>query len=183
MKNTSEYRLLPGLVSVFLDSSYASRTTISTAVAPSSHFICNLGTDPAVRIAHTRTHVTVKGIAHVFGDQSKTTTVKRTTTIHNTHRYPISGLQIRDIVPLSPEHDDRVKVILRKPVGLATSSTNTEGKILGVGEGVKVRWAPGDGEKEGRYLWSVDIGVGKKVVVESEWDVKCPSDVYWQEGH
>lgn len=161
-----------------MDDSYASRTNI-TDIPPSSNFTCNLGIDSAVRVSHARTHVTVKGTAHAFGEQTKTTTVKRTTTIHNTHRYAIQALQIRDILAIS-DTDSRIKVVLRHPAGLAEE--HEVGKIIDLGEGRKVRWSPVGGEKEGRFMWSVDVKAGAKVKVESEWDVKCPSDVFWQES-
>ncbi len=55
VKNTSDYRLLPGTVHAFVDDSFVSKTGIVGDVAPGDVFSCTLGADPATRIRYART--------------------------------------------------------------------------------------------------------------------------------
>lgn len=55
VKNTSDYRLLPGTVHAFVDDSFVSKTGIVGNVAPGDVFSCTLGADPATRIRYART--------------------------------------------------------------------------------------------------------------------------------
>jgi hypothetical protein len=55
VKNTSDYRLLLGVVQAFVDDSFISKTRIVGDVAPGDVFSCTLGADPATRIRYSRT--------------------------------------------------------------------------------------------------------------------------------
>lgn len=89
--------------------------------------------------------------------------------------------------------DKRVKVILRKPEGLADVK---DGGVVWMGGkdkdaeqkkegGLSVGWEKlvdgKGGEKEGRFEWKWKVGSGEKVVLETEWEVKAPADVIWSE--
>lgn len=98
----------------------------------------------------------------------------------NQHSFPIAIVS-KDTVPLCA--DKRVKVILRKPEGLVDAkeeSVNLSGE-----DGIKVRWCKviGDkgGEKEGKFEWVGSVKAGKEISLVTEWEVKCPVDVFWQE--
>ncbi|KAF7984409.1 hypothetical protein HWV62_14456 [Athelia sp. TMB] len=178
VKNTSEFRLLPGSVSVFLDDGYVSKTSIHD-VNPTDTFDCTLGTDPSTFISYTRTHKTVRNDTGTFAEASSTTTYTNVTTIHNKHRFPLPEITVRDTIPLTD--DKRFKVHLKKPDGLADAGDEVV-DLKEVLPGLKVRWSGKGGEKEGRFEFSVAVEAGKKVKVESGWEVKAPSDLKWHEA-
>ncbi|KIM77452.1 hypothetical protein PILCRDRAFT_12084 [Piloderma croceum F 1598] len=191
VKNTSEFRLLPGPVSVFLDDSYVSKTLIQNAqyyayqdINPSDTFDCTLGADPATRLSYSRSFKTVRNSGGTFAEVSNTTIYTNTTTIHNKHRFPLSEIIIRDVIPIS--QDKRVKVHLRKPDGLVNAKDGQVVDLKKLKDGLKVRWSSlvdgKGGEKEGRFefMWKVDAGVS--ITVQSEWEVKAPADVDWHES-
>jgi hypothetical protein len=115
-----------------------------------------------------------------FAEQFKTTTVTTTTKISNQHSFPISIVS-KDTIPLS--NDPRVKVILKKPEGLVNAKEKTVD--LDRDDGMKVKWGKAvndkGGEREGKFEWIGTISAGKEVVLVTEWEVKCPADVYWVE--
>ena len=45
---------------------------------------------------------------------------------------------------------------------------------------VKVRWGRNGGEREGKYVWLVDLGAGEEVKLEAEYEVRSPADFRWQ---
>jgi len=177
VKNTSDYRLLPGAVAVFLDNSYVSRTFVPD-INTGDTFQCTLGVDPSTRISYTRTSKFVMDPVASFVEQFKTTTFTSTTKISNQHSFPIS-IVCKDAVPLC--EDKRVKIILRKPGGLV--DTKDEAVDLKREDGMRVRWGKviddKGGKKDGMYEWAGTIPGGKDVVLVTEWEVKCPLDVYW----
>lgn len=119
--------------------------------------------------------------ASAFSEQFKTTTLTSTTKISNQHSFPMAMVS-KDTIPLCG--DNRVKVILRKPQGLADAKEETVD--LSREDGMKVRWCTvfGDkgGEKEGKFEWVGIIKAGQEVTLVAEWEVKCPVDVFWHEG-
>jgi hypothetical protein len=80
--------------------------------------------------------------------------------------------------------DKRVKVILRKPEGLADAK---DGEAVDLKkDGLKVGWEKlvdgKGGEKEGRFEWSWKVDAGSQVKLEAEWEVKAPADIKWVES-
>ncbi|KAF9459031.1 hypothetical protein BDZ94DRAFT_1239542 [Collybia nuda] len=181
VKNTSEYRLLPGPVSVILDDSHASNTFIGD-VNIGDDFDCTLGDDTATKVTYIRTSHSAKVDGGSFSEDKKTVTYNTQITIHNKHTFTIPDLIICDVVPTSD--DKRAKVILRKPEGLADANagevvTDTER------DGLQVMWskqADGKGgKKEGKFEWKWCVAAGVKVTLESQWEIKAPGDVIWAE--
>lgn len=179
VKNTSDYRLLPGPVAVFLDNSYVSRTSISDINA-GDIFQCTFGIDPSARISYVSTSKVVRDPVASFVEQFKTTTFTSTTKISNQHSFPISIVS-KDTVPLCD--DKRIKVILRKPERLL----DTDGTAVDLKreDGIKVKWGKvvddRGGEMEGKFEWVGTIPGGKDATLVTEWEVKCPIDVDWVE--
>jgi hypothetical protein len=91
---------------------------------------------------------------------------------------------IRDVLPLS--EDKRVKIILRKPDGLADAKDGQVVDLKAPNQGLKVRWSPlvdgKGGEKEGRFEFGGKVDAGAKVTVECQWEVKAPADLMWHEA-
>ncbi|KDQ59016.1 hypothetical protein JAAARDRAFT_206003, partial [Jaapia argillacea MUCL 33604] len=183
VKNASEYRLLPGPVSVFLDESYVSKTSIQD-VNTGDTFECPLGTDTSLRISHIRIPRTVRETASAFAEQFKSTTYTVTTTIRNKHRFAISELVVRDVIPLVD--DKRVKVILRKPQGLAEAKEDQEVTVKDKDKECNIRWSKvvdkKGGEKEGKYEWLCKLGANEEINLVTEYEIKSPADVNWVES-
>jgi uncharacterized protein (TIGR02231 family) len=148
VKNTSDYRLLPGAVHAFVDDSFVSKTGIVGNVAPGDVFSCTLGADPATRIRYARTSKRADeddaagGAAgrerSAFSEQWAATMYRSRTTVTNRHPFALRELVVRDGVPVC-EDEKRVSVVLRHPAGLAELE---QGKELQVG-------AKEDGGREG----------------------------------
>jgi uncharacterized protein (TIGR02231 family) len=205
VKNTSDYRLLPGTVHAFVDDSFVSKTAIVGDVAPGDVFSCTLGADPATRIRYSRktklADEQAGGAARersAFAEQWTATTYRSRTTVTNRHPFALRALVLRDHVPVS-EDEKRVSVVLRHPKGLAelaqgdelkvcAKDGEREGKEEGEGEDGKrtVRWSKvvdgKGGKKEGLFEWAVEIGAGEEVTIETEWDVKAPVSLRWVES-
>ncbi|KDQ59010.1 hypothetical protein JAAARDRAFT_128083 [Jaapia argillacea MUCL 33604] len=183
VKNTSDYRLLPGPVSVFLDESYVSKTSIQD-VNTGDTFECPLGADSSLRISHARIPRTVRDSASAFAEQFKSTTYTVTTTIRNKHRFAISELIVRDVIPLVD--DKRVKVILRKPQGLAEAKGDQEVTVKDKDKEVKIRWSKvvdkKGGAKEGKYEWLCELDANGEINLVTEYEVKSPADLNWIES-
>ncbi|KAH9477517.1 Protein F37C4.5 [Psilocybe cubensis] len=118
VKNTSEYRLLPGPVNVIFDDSYVSKTSIND-VNTGDTFECTLGDDPSTKVTYLRTAKTTKSNGGAFSEVTNTTVYKTKINIHNKHQFEITDLVVRDIIPTSD--DKRASIVLRKPIGLADS--------------------------------------------------------------
>ncbi|KAI0252908.1 hypothetical protein BJV78DRAFT_1281253 [Lactifluus subvellereus] len=187
VKNTSDYRLLPGPVNAFVDDSFVSRTAITGRdVAPGDTFSCTLGADPATRIRYSRSskpaEEDARARASAFSEQWAATTYRSCTTVTNCHPFPLRALVLRDGVPIT-EDDKRVNVILRHPAGLADLE---QGKELEVSEQRTVQWCKTvdgkGGKKEGLFEWVFEVGAGTEVTIETEWDVKAPVSLRWVES-
>ena len=106
-------------------------------------------------------------------------------TIANSHPSDIADLLVRDAIPLGDD-EAGIRVTLRKPERLARA---TDGEEIAVGEGaeaVRVRWAAVEdgvgGERDGMYEWVCGVPAGKKVVLETVWEVRTPENLAgWKE--
>jgi hypothetical protein len=169
--------LLPGPVNVFLDNSFVSKTSVED-INPNDFFSCILGTDPSVLVKYSKKAKTERSSSGAFAEPTKTTTYTTTVMVHNRHGFALSSLVIRGTIPLSG--DNRVRVILTKPDGLASANDKAV-EVKGV-EDIKIRWADnGAGEKEGRFEWFGGVKAGGKVDAAAEWEVRGPEYVSWTE--
>ncbi|KAL5486028.1 hypothetical protein ACEPAI_7072 [Sanghuangporus weigelae] len=188
VKNTSEYRLLPGSVNVFLDNSPVSRTTIND-VSREEVFKCTLGPDPSLRVKCTRLPPVVSSSGSAYAAQTTVTTYKIATTVTNGHGFAVKGVQVRDCAPNVGQTSQNasgpgIKVVIKRPEGLGEASPEALVDIPKVSSSstcsVKVRWKGDGGEKEGKYVWLVDLGAGEEVKLEAEYEVRAPADFTWQ---
>ncbi|KAH9902416.1 hypothetical protein C8Q73DRAFT_670138 [Cubamyces lactineus] len=190
VKNTSDYDLLAGVVNVFMNDSFVTKTAVGF-IPMNDSFACVLGVDTALKLSYNQTSKTEHEPRRNFAEPQKTTTRTVLTTITNRHPFDIPKLIVRDAIPLGNE-DSKLTVVLRKPVGLAETKEGQEVvvKLDTTGEGdakltAKVRWQDmvdgKGGEKDGLYEWVCAIPAGKKVILEAQWDVKGPSDTQWNE--
>jgi len=185
VKNTSDYHLLPGIVNVFLDGSYVSKTNIFD-INTGDSFQCTLGIDTSAKVVHALVSSSTTSTASSFVEQYKTTTYISTTTITNRHTgdYPIQIVE-RSSLPVASPQDTRIKVFLKEPEGLAEGE---EGPDIDLDrpDGFKVKWGTDvgetkDGKKSGKFIWCGTIDPGKEVVLVSKWEVRAPVDVDWIE--
>jgi uncharacterized protein (TIGR02231 family) len=197
VKNTSDYRLLPGPVHTFLDDSFVSKTTIAGGadVAPGDEFSCTLGEDRAARIRYARTAKRSADGAFsgsAFSEQWAATTYRSRTTVANRHPFALRELVVRDGVPVS-EDEGRVSVVLRRPAGLAELGQGEELQVGAEdderedsGKKQRVRWGKvvdgKGGKKEGVLEWVVEVEAGEELTIETEWDVKAPVSLRWVES-
>ena len=149
-------------------------------------FKCTLGIDTALKVSYQQNTRTEQEPPRNFAEPTKTTTRTVTATVLNNHQFDIHSLVVRDAIPLADD-DAKVKIMLRKPEGLARAKDDEEVIVSlkgDVQEG-KVRWTKVEkgkgGERDGMYEWVCGIPGGKKVELEAEWDVKAPSNVKWEE--
>ncbi|KAJ7650911.1 hypothetical protein FB45DRAFT_889070 [Roridomyces roridus] len=182
VKNTSEYRLLPGPVSVVLNDGFVSKTSI-TEINTGDTFSCTLGDDVATKVTYARSSKTVTAQGGAFQETLNSTTYNTKITIHNKHPFTLADLVVRDVIPTCD--DKRGKVLLRKPDGLAEAKADEVVKLK-TPPGVGVCWgktADGrPGEKDGRFEWALNVEAGAKAVLEAEWELKAPADVAWVES-
>ncbi|KAI1792158.1 hypothetical protein LXA43DRAFT_1093971 [Ganoderma leucocontextum] len=187
IKNTSEYELLAGPVSVFMDNSFVTKTLLGL-IGVNESFTCVLGIDTSLKMSSQPKFRTVHEPRRSFAEPFKTTTRTVITTITNGHSFDVSGLVVRDAIPLG-NNDANIKVALRRPDGLAQAKDGEEVTVTldtaDDGQEAKVRWARtengGGGEKEGLYEWVCELKAGKKIRLETEWEVKAPSSMRWEE--
>lgn len=131
-------------------------------------------------MTYTRKASTKKTSGGTFSEVKNITTYTSTITIHNKHQFLLDNISVRDVIPTSG--DDRIKVILRKPEGLAHLKDGDVLDLKSIGEGLKVKWSKLDqdgngGEKEGKFDWLWSVGAGERIVLRSEWEVTAPADL------
>ncbi|RDX54090.1 hypothetical protein OH76DRAFT_1415579 [Lentinus brumalis] len=186
IKNTSQYELLPGPVRVFMDDGFVTKTSVNL-ISVNESFDCVLGIDTALRVTYSQKSHTEHEAARSFAEPTKTTTRTITVTATNGHTFDIPKLLIPDVIPLGDE-DANIKVMLRKPDGLAQIKDSEEVTVGSMGDvkEVKARWSKVNngkgGEQDGMYEWVCAVPAGKKVIVEAEWAIKAPSNVKWEES-
>lgn len=182
VQNSSEYRLLPGPVSVILDDSYVSKTSIND-INTGDNFECTLGDDTSTKVTYARSSKTVKSNGGAFSEVTNTTTYTTKVSIQNKHQFAITDLIVRDVIPTC--EDKRAKIILRKPLGLADAKDGESVDLKN--DGLRVGWEKlvdgKGGEKEGKFEWKWKVGSGARVNVEAEWEIKVPGEFPWVEAH
>ena len=147
-----------------------------------------LGVDTALRVTYHTNARTVHEPGRSFAEPTKTTTSTVSITVANKHTFDVTGLVVRDTIPLGNE-DAKIQVMLRRPDGLALAKADEEVAVALEGLGdvreAKVRWGKVEdgkgGEKDGIYEWVCAIPAGKKVQLETEWDAKAPGGLKWEE--
>ncbi|KAL0067403.1 hypothetical protein AAF712_005632 [Marasmius tenuissimus] len=126
VKNDSEYALLAGNASVYVDGSFISKSDVP-AVSPQESFDCPLGLDQAVRITYHP--VSKKATTTGFYSKSATQVYIQRVTVHNTKTAPVSFLKIVDQIPVSEDSSINVKLVkpeLKLPTNSGVGSGSNE---------------------------------------------------------
>lgn len=200
--NDSNYTLLPGVLSTFLDDKYVSKITIPE-VGTGDALRCILGVDTAVKVTHSITSETSKSPEVQFVEGFNTVTYTSKTIIRNrrfdgtpidvVERTSLPVVRTRHGCPVDPESAEaRIKVLLKQPPGLAESESSDLIE-LDRPDGFRVQWGTGDGDmgplegnvvdkEEGKFMWVGKIEPGQEVALESVWDVRAPANISWSEN-
>ncbi|CAE6457900.1 unnamed protein product [Rhizoctonia solani] len=188
--NSSEFTLLPGEASVFMDDSFVSKSRIEY-VSPSESFKTSLGADPALRVTYPAAKTLNRtaaqsGFFFMSKEEQSVSALSQRITIRNTRPSSVS-VCVLDHVPVST--DARLKVNVLLPNGLDASGAPNEGtedhqrgKRLwkDVQKGVKSRWAPLEAGGEGTVEWNCDIAPSDEMELELAWEVSTPAGQQWK---
>ncbi|KAG8736354.1 hypothetical protein FRC11_002699 [Ceratobasidium sp. 423] len=188
--NSSEFTLLPGEASVFMDDNFVSKSRIEH-VSPNESFKTSLGVDSALRVTYpgaktlNRT-AAQSGFLFMSKEEQSVSAQSQRITIRNTRPASVS-VRVLDHVPVST--DTRLKVNVLSPNGLIAAalnesneeSTRKEYLWKDVQKGVKARWAPLQAGGEGTVEWSCDIAPSDEAELELAWEVSTPVGRKWQD--
>ncbi|KAJ7776837.1 hypothetical protein DFH07DRAFT_951451 [Mycena maculata] len=184
LTNASEYTLLEGSASVYVDGSFISRTSVPS-VSPQESFNCSFGLDPSIRITY---HPLSKKLSTsgVFSKSANYVFAQRIT-VHNTKGVGAQGVKIVDQIPASQDEKIEVRLVspaLRLPVDSGASANASSGKtakekepqVLNVAKGVVAQWDGSDEpgcevEALGQVNWICAVPAQGKVNLALEWEV------------
>ncbi|KAG6872120.1 hypothetical protein C0995_012774 [Termitomyces sp. Mi166 len=179
IKNASQYTLLRGTGSVYVDGSFISRSEVP-AVSPEESFDCPLGLDPSIRVTYhplskkrSKTGFYTKTITHVY---------TQTVTVLNTKSTPVEGVRIADQIPVSEDAQIQVKLI--SPALVSKGKDKDEGvrDKVAVAKGVSAMWQGADEPepdtgalgKNGKFDWVVALPAQGKVNLVLQYEVIVP---------
>ncbi|CAH8562682.1 unnamed protein product [Schistosoma turkestanicum] len=110
MHNLSEFALLEGQASVYIDNNFVGKTKLS-ATAVQEEFTCELGYDPGIRVTYMPRHK-YKKTGTFLGNKTMSIIFKQVISVENSYSRSMKLLVI-DQLPVSKE--DKVKVQLIEP--------------------------------------------------------------------
>ncbi|KAF8959143.1 hypothetical protein BDZ97DRAFT_1839119 [Flammula alnicola] len=199
IKNASEYTLLAGSASVYVDGSFISKSDVPL-VSPDENFDCPLGLDPSIRVTY---HPRSKKVSQSgFYTKSSVYTFMQRITVHNTKSASSSSpdnlkIKVIDQVPVS--EDSTITVKLLQPALTLPSAEGSGGVTLSaasggelkapppvkVSPGVVAMWDGADDEagqavdvealgREGRFAWVCSVPPQGKVGLVLQWEVSAP---------
>ncbi|TFK22941.1 mucoidy inhibitor A [Coprinopsis marcescibilis] len=198
VKNKSEYALLAGQASVYVDGSFIARTSLP-AVSPEETFDCPLGLDPSIRVTYPP--VTKKSTHSGFMTKSRVQNFTQRITIHNTKSSQIESIKILDQVPVSEDSIIGVKLIspaltVAEANSTIAASTRKNGATrnnkngvtvpgpIRVAQGITVQWDGGedvvsdedvrDLGKDGKLYWECTIPAQGRINLSLQWEVSAP---------
>ncbi|KAG8744400.1 hypothetical protein FRC10_010178 [Ceratobasidium sp. 414] len=192
--NSSEFTLLPGEASVFMDDNFVSKSKIEH-VAPSDSFKASLGVDSALRVSYPAARTLNRTInrSNFFlgGNPAQSVAAhSQRITIRNSRLAPVTALHIFDHVPIST--DALVKVEVLSPdslgpvagVGLPTNGDvggdkNKDRPWVSVQKGAKARWANLDVGGEGTVEWECEVQSNEELELELAWELSAPVGQKW----
>ncbi|KAF8802151.1 hypothetical protein BYT27DRAFT_7197229 [Phlegmacium glaucopus] len=183
IKNDSDYTLLSGIASVYVDGSFISRSDVPV-VSPQESFDCPLGLDLTIRLVyHPRTKkmsrsgliLTGKTTSYVF---------EQRISIYNTKPVSITGLKILDQIPVSD--NSKIIVNMANPP-LVLPQPNKKGlysvpKAVTIGSQAVAQWKDADEPdidpsllgKDGEFSWVCNIPAQGTLNLLLSWEVVYP---------
>lgn len=183
LRNASKMSLLRGPVGLTLDGTFMGRSALPRCSSGDS-FTMSLGVDPTIRVSYPKPDV--KRSSGAFS-KDDSTAYRRSIAIINTRGAASSStssssqaggakpvrLVVLDQVPVS--EDDRLCVEIASPRGL---SEGGRGVDAGVPEGSGGKdWgrATATLRKGGEVSWAVELGAGRGVKLDLEYEVSLPA--------
>ncbi|KAJ7162879.1 hypothetical protein C8R46DRAFT_903388 [Mycena filopes] len=190
--NASEFTLLAGTASVYVDGSFISRSDVP-AVSPKESFDCPLGVDPSIRITY---HPVIKNLSQSgFYTKSANHVFSQRITVFNTKAVAIERLKVVDQIPTSQNAQIEVKLVapalsvpsssssnsmsIKGAVGAVPKAAQAQAQVVPVARGVVAHW---DGVDEPdcvlealgldrKLNWVCKVGAQGKVNLMLEWEV------------
>ncbi|KAG9084451.1 hypothetical protein FRC07_013642, partial [Ceratobasidium sp. 392] len=194
--NSSEFTLLPGEASVFMDDNFVSKSRIEH-VAPNDSFKTSLGTDSALRVTYPSVRTLNRTITQsnfaFLSKENKQSVVAHSQriTIRNSRPAAVSALHVFDHIPVST--DARIKVNVLSPSGLGPvvhvsspgnenldENKNKDRPWTSVQKGVKARLANLDVGGEGTVEWECELQPNEEVELDLSWEVSAPAGEKWE---
>ncbi|KAJ3575514.1 hypothetical protein NP233_g1060 [Leucocoprinus birnbaumii] len=183
IKNASDYSLLSGQASVYVDGSFIARTIVPP-VGPEETFDCPLGLDPSIRITyHPRMKKTSRS-----GFYNKTTSqiyIQRIT-VFNSKMHSIDNLKVTDQFPISEDSSVTVKQ-MNPSLADVSREPNAQGEFkmpekTKISSGVFAQWSGADEPdvnvellgKDGKFDWICYIPAQGKVDLLLQYEVAAP---------
>ncbi|PBK99487.1 hypothetical protein ARMGADRAFT_1059619 [Armillaria gallica] len=187
--NASDYTLLAGSASIYVDGSFISRSSLP-AVSPQESFDCALGLDPSLRITYhpqskkvSQSGFYTKSSNYVYAQRISIHNTKATTTVEN--------LKILDQIPVSEDEQISVKLVspaLSLPAdgsSIKTVKANASRAVphVQVSEGVVAQWEGSDESgidvdalgKDGKINWLCTVPPQGKLNLVMQWEVSTPA--------
>jgi len=179
--NTTEYVLIPGSASIYVDGSFVGTTKLGH-INPSQRFECSMGFDPSIQVTY---HPADVKVSHSGIVQKRTTrSLEQRITVRNLNSrpYPVDNLKVIDQVPVSQAGKIEVK-IHNPPLG-----SKKDSQPVRVAPNVTAQWGtPDDGEEGagsagpvyvavGQFSWSVTVPPQKALTLWASYEVTHPRD-------
>ncbi|CAE6405562.1 unnamed protein product [Rhizoctonia solani] len=190
--NSSDFTLLPGEASVFMDDNFVSKTRIEH-VSPNESFKTSLGVDSALRVTYPtakslKRTATQAGFSFKAKEKRSVSAHSQRITIRNSRKAPVS-VGILDHVPVSTDARLSVNVTAPKELDVAPTSSSegvdedgtTERPWKILRKGLKTRWAPLESGGEGTVEWNCDIEPSEEAEMELAWEVSAPEGQKWED--
>lgn len=153
VKNETEFPLLPGAISIFLDGNFVGKSRLQELITSGERFELSLGVDEAIKVKHQ--------LKRKFGDEkglftkSKVTQFAYQIDLHNQHDRA-ETITVRDQIPVSQEDDIKVKLESVEP---------------GENPDKNMDELPG-----GSLEWKVEVGAREKAKIEFSFSVSHARD-------
>ncbi|KIL54390.1 hypothetical protein M378DRAFT_174265 [Amanita muscaria Koide BX008] len=195
IKNASEYTLLSGVGSIYVDGSFIAKSYIP-AVSPGESFNCALGLDPAICITY---HPVLKKLSKTgFYNKHHIHSYAQRISVYNTKSVAIKDLRIMDQIPVSADETITVKLLTpsllnvpSRSVGSAKDEKKIEQPALHsnvpVSQGIVAGWghdiedtAATEDEttvagQDGKLSWVCEIPLQGSVNLLLQWEVTSPA--------
>ncbi|KAL5633009.1 hypothetical protein ACGC1H_003487 [Rhizoctonia solani] len=193
--NSSEFTLLPGEASVFMDDNFVSKSQIEH-VSPNESFKTSLGVDSALRVTYPAARTLNRtaaqsGFSFMAKEKQAVSAQSQRITIRNSRPASVS-VRVLDHIPVST--DARIKVNVLSPGGLDLAIAPTSPSSEGAEEnkrkeqpwkdqrkGIRARWAPLEVGGEGTVEWSCNIAPSDETELELSWEVSAPAGQRWED--
>ncbi|KAG5637324.1 hypothetical protein H0H81_004970 [Sphagnurus paluster] len=184
IKNASEYTLLQGTASVYVDGSFISRTNVP-AVSPDESFDCALGIDPSIRVTY---HPRIKKRSQSgFYSKTATNVFTQNITVFNT-KPTTTAERVRIVEQVPVSEDTEIQVALVSPALMIGKDLKSDAatRLVTVAKGVTALWQGADDPepdvgalgRNGAFNWVCTVPPQTKVNLVLQWEVTAPEKLH-----